>query len=79
MRYKITSQNIKDFEDERRANEQEAQHIYCAIQSYFHHNAETVYEDIIIELVGQRGLYLLREFHLIETCAVIHGRKLYAL
>ena len=79
MRYKITSQNIKDFEDERRANEQEAQHIYCAIQSYFHHNAETVYEDIIIELVGQRGLYLLREFRLIETCAVINGRKLYAL
>lgn len=79
MRYKITSQNLKDYMDECRDNEQEAQHIYCAIQSYFHHNAETVYEDVIIDLVGQRSLALLREFRLIESCAVINGRKLYAL
>lgn len=79
MRYKMNKQIIKDYEAERKANEREAQDIYCAIQSYFHHNAETVYEDIIIELVGNRGLNLLREFRLIETCAVIHGRKLYAL
>lgn len=79
MRYKITRQSKKDYEDERRGNEREAQDIYCAIQAYFHHNADTVYEDVIIDLVGQRGLALLREFHLIESCAVFNGRKLYAL
>ena len=40
---------------------------------------ETLYEDAIIEAVGQDGLYALREYHLIETCAMFDGRKLYAI
>ena len=41
--------------------------------------SETVYEDVIISIVGNTGLSILREFHLIETCAMFNGRKLYAL
>ena len=80
MHDKITmSQQLKDYEAERSAREHEAQSIYSAISCYFHHKAETVYEDVIIELVGKRGLALLREFRLIEPCAVFEGRKLYAM
>lgn len=80
MYEKVTiNQSMKDYEAEQSAREFEAQSIYSAIMCYFHHKAETVYEDIIINLVGNRGLALLREFHLIETCAVLEGRKLYAL
>lgn len=80
MYEKITlAQSFKDYEAEQSAREHEAQSIYSAISCYFHHKAETVYEDIIIDLVGNRGLSLLREFRLIEPCAVLEGRKLYAL
>lgn len=41
--------------------------------------AETLYEDVIIDEVGLDGLIALRENHLIETCAMFGGRKLYAL
>lgn len=68
-----------DYESERKCREREAYEILSAVSSYFHHKAETVYEDVIINLVGNRGLALLREFKLIETCAVLEGRKLYAL
>lgn len=42
-------------------------------------NMETLYEDKIIECVGQDGLYALRQYHLIETCGNFDGRKLYAI
>ena len=41
--------------------------------------AEALYEDVIISLVGYNGLIALRESHAIETCALLNGRKLYAL
>lgn len=41
--------------------------------------AETLYEDTIIKNVGRCGLQALREEHLIETCALLEGRKLYAI
>lgn len=41
--------------------------------------ADAVYEDAIIEIVGQEGLMELRKNHLIETCGLIEGRKLYAI
>ena len=40
---------------------------------------ETLYEDVIINLVGINGLNALRNAHLIETCAMFNGRKLYAI
>lgn len=40
---------------------------------------DTVYEDYLEELVGYDGLYILRKNELIESCAVINGRRLYAL
>lgn len=40
---------------------------------------ETLYEDTIINAVTQDGLYALRQYHLIETCATFNGRKLYAI
>lgn len=41
--------------------------------------ADALYEDTIIKAVGAQGLQKLREEHLIESCAVLEGRKLYAL
>lgn len=40
---------------------------------------ETAYEDHIISIIGIDGLIELRKAKLIESCAVINGRKLYAL
>lgn len=40
---------------------------------------ETVYEDVIISIVGEFGLNALRKAHMIETCACFNGRKLYAI
>ena len=57
-------QAIKDYEAEQSAREHEAQSIYSAIMCYFHHKAETVYEDIIIDLVGKkagRGAYICKK------------------
>lgn len=42
-------------------------------------NAETIYEDTLVSLIGQKGLEILRQTHSIETCAMFNGRKLYAL
>lgn len=44
-----------------------------------HPNIETLYEDVIKNDVGIDGLVALRMHHLIESCAVINNRKLYAL
>ena len=41
--------------------------------------ADALYEDAIIECIGMDGLIALREAHMIETCAMFNGRKLYAL
>lgn len=41
--------------------------------------ADAIYEDSIVDIVGYDGLMLLRKMHMIETCAVLEGRKLYAL
>lgn len=40
---------------------------------------DTLYEDTIVSLIGEEGLYTLRTHHLIETCGNIQGRKLYAI
>lgn len=42
-------------------------------------NMETLYEDVIVSIIGQEGLYALRQHHLIETCGNFNGRKLYAI
>lgn len=42
-------------------------------------NAETIYEDTLISLIGKKGLEILRQSKSIETCAMFNGRKLYAL
>ena len=55
-----------------------AKEIYATVRETYP-KADAVYEDAIIVLVGYEGLLTLREMHLIETCAVLEGRKLYAL
>lgn len=40
---------------------------------------ETLYEDVIVSSVGEEGLYNLRKWHLVETCGMFEGRKLYAI
>lgn len=72
-------QAIADYEAERECRAKEAQDYYNALGSYFHWKIDAVYEDKIIDLIGERGLSLIREFHLMEPCAVVCGRKLYAL
>lgn len=73
------SQFLKDYEAELHARELEAESVHAFIINHFHHKAEAIYEDAIIDLVGVHGLDLLREFHLIEGCGVIEDRKLYAV
>lgn len=72
-------QSIKDYHDEHEARRKEAQDYYCAIGCYFHWKVDAVYEDKILDLVGQHGLSLIREFKLMEPCGSINGRKLYTL
>lgn len=40
---------------------------------------DSIYEDYIVQLVGDIGLKLLKEDKLLETCGVINGRQLYVL
>ena len=55
-----------------------AKEIYGELREEFE-KADALYEDTIIAHCGQDGLQLLREYRFIESCAVIEGRKLYAL
>ena len=80
MYEKITlKQSMKDYALEKEQRAREAQDYYCALGAYFHWKADAIYEDKIIDLVGQRGLELLREFRLIEFCGSPYNRRLYAL
>lgn len=40
---------------------------------------DAIYEDYILELVGEEGLYALKDNRLVETCGVVYGRQLYVL
>lgn len=40
---------------------------------------DSVYEDYIVQLIGEYGLFVLKKHHLLETCGVINGRQLYVL
>lgn len=54
--------------------------VYCYSQlRQKYPKMETLYEDVIIRTIGKSGLNILREAHMIETCAMNNGRKLYAL
>ena len=55
-----------------------AKEIYGELREEFE-KADALYEDTIIAHCGQDGLQLLREYRFIESCAVLEGRKLYAL
>jgi hypothetical protein len=80
MHDKITlKQSMKDYAVERAQREREAQDYYCALGAYFHWKVDAIYEDKIIDLIGQRGLELLREFKLIEFCGSPYNRRLYVL
>lgn len=72
-------QSYEDYKHELESLEREAQDYYCALGCYFHWKVDAVYEDAIIDIIGQHGLDLIREFRLMEPCGVINGRKLYAL
>lgn len=40
---------------------------------------DSIYEDVILGLVGSYGLVVLKDAGLLETCGVINGRQLYVL
>lgn len=73
------SQAYLDYQAEQECKLREAQDCYNLIGNHFHWRIDAVYEDKIIDLVGERGLKLIREFHLVETCGIINNRKLYTL
>ena len=80
MREKVTEkQTLLDYFAEQSAREAESNEIYNYLHIHFKGKVDAVYESTIIGLVGQHGLALLREFHLIEACGRILGRKLYAI
>lgn len=58
--------------------EAQAREILCGLKG-MHPNMETLYEDVIVSDIGEEGLYALRSHHLIETCGMFEGRKLYAV
>lgn len=41
--------------------------------------AEALYEDTILQAVGEKFLVLFKKLEMIESCGVIQGRKLYAI
>lgn len=55
-----------------------AKEIYGELREEFE-KADALYEETIVAHCGRDGLELLREYHFIETCAILEGRKLYAL
>lgn len=80
MREKVSiRQSYTDYEAEHEARAREAQDYYCALGCYFHWKVDAIYEDKILGLIGEHGLNLIREFHLMEPCGSINGRRLYAL
>lgn len=80
MREKCTiKQSYEDYELERECRAKEAQSYYSALGCYFHWKVDAIYEDKILDIIGQHGLDLIREFRLMEPCGIINGRKLYAL
>lgn len=40
---------------------------------------DSIYEDYIVNLVGEYGLLTLKVHKLVETCGVVNGRQLYTL
>lgn len=80
MLEKITiKQSFVDYKVEQQFEELEAKNYYMLLVNHFGTNNCAIYEDAIIDVVGQHGLALLRKYKLIESCAVIRYRKLYAL
>ena len=68
-----------DYQSEMTYEILEAQNYYMLLANHFHCTDCAVYEDTIIDIIGKRGLTLLRKHKLIESCGVINKRKLYAL
>ena len=55
-----------------------AKEIYDDLKAQFG-KAEYVSEESIIDRVGERSLYVLKQYGFIETCGVIDGTKFYTL
>lgn len=72
-------QAYADYATEIKCKANEALDYYNALCNHFKGKLDAIYEDTIIAIIGKRGLSLLREFNLIESCGFIDGRKLYAL
>ena len=54
------------------------EHIYEIVEGEFD-GFDAIYEDCIVDLVGNAGLNALRMHKYVETCGVINGRQLYVL
>ena len=52
---------------------------YYNILRHYYPQADALYEDIILNLVGREGLKVLKEANRIEICATFDERKIYML
>lgn len=59
-------------------NKGKAEQYYNLLKHYYP-QADALYEDTIINLVGKQGLHVLVEAKAIEACANFNERKLYVL
>ena len=55
-----------------------AEQYYNLLKSYYP-QADALYEDNIIDIIGKKGLHILKEAKLIEECATFTGNTLYVL
>ena len=68
-----------DYESEQAFEKKKKKNYYMLLATHFHCTDCAIYEDTIINLIGKRGLELIRKHKLVESCGVINKRKLYAL
>ena len=40
---------------------------------------DAIYENFVMDVIGRRGLEVLMQNNLIESCGVVKGRRLYVL
>lgn len=55
-----------------------AEHVYMILKEDSK-GTDAIYEDYILYMVGNVGLFALKDYKLVETCGIVNGRQLYAL
>lgn len=59
-------------------DDKDAKYYYKLLCKHYAH-ADAVYEDVIIEVCGEKGFEKLKRSNYIEYCGYLYGRRLYAI